>query len=125
LSKYYAIKRALQAIVVGTKRHVEITHPDPHSAARCESKELVDIWAGNSTLKSVTARLLVESFSISNGSRSVIRDVKVTLPPNRSVELLQHEIRPDNKSGVIVVQAKLLDLSDGSTLSRYSAWPEP
>ncbi|CEQ39941.1 SPOSA6832_01502 [Sporobolomyces salmonicolor] len=125
--QYFAIKRALAPVAVGTHRYTERTFPDRHSAASFVEKTYVDVWANSSLLAETKVDVVIEAFELLSGER-VHHEMRTTkLAPNRSTELVKLEV-PIAKSGsetAVVVATKLVDPQSGKVLSRAAAWPEP
>ncbi|GAA5954429.1 hypothetical protein JCM3765_004456 [Sporobolomyces pararoseus] len=123
---YFAIKRALAPISIGSKRYTERTDLDPYSAINFVEEVFVDVWASSSLLRQVDAKLVVEAFELSSG-QSVLREAKeVTLGSSRSSELFRVNLQKvkESEGEDVVVAAKLLD-HEGRILSRIVDWPEP
>ncbi|GAA5997233.1 hypothetical protein JCM5350_007106 [Sporobolomyces pararoseus] len=123
---YFAIKRALAPIALGSKRYTKRTNTDPYSAISFIEEVYVDFWVGNSRLEEVNAKLVVEAFELSSG-KSVFREARtVKLRSNCSSDLFKMKLEDVKESDVMdtVVAAKLVD-HQGKALSRTVNWPEP
>ncbi|GAA5950527.1 hypothetical protein JCM21900_001217 [Sporobolomyces salmonicolor] len=124
---YFAMKRALAPVAIGTHRYTERTFPDRHSASSFVEKTYVDVWANSSLLAETKVDVVIEAFELLSGER-VHHEMRTTkLAPNRSTELVKLEV-PIAKSGsetAVVVATKLADPQSGKVLSRAAAWPEP
>ncbi|GAA5858851.1 hypothetical protein JCM5353_005583 [Sporobolomyces roseus] len=123
---YFAIKRALAPISLGSKRYTERHYPDPYSAVEVIETSLIDIWVSNSLLRAKEGKLLVEAFEVTSGKKLLAREVDVKIEANRSTELEKIDLSPLGKSEgrPFIVSSKLVDGS-GSVLSKTVSWPEP
>lgn len=103
---YYAIKRESASQVLGIKR----------------SFDDFDLWACNSSLKTVEGELEWAVFDIATGTRQSVKQQSVVLPPNRATEILSKVPLPS--SATTVVSARLVG-KDGALICRAVNWPEP
>jgi beta-mannosidase len=125
--QYFAIKRALAPIALGSKRYVERKSTDPYSAIKFLETTTFEFWASSSLLEDREPKLVVEGFELSSGKRTFVESEEVTVHSNRATEL-RKITAPRNDvadESDLVVFAKLVDEKSGNVLSRTAAWPEP
>ncbi|GAA5944751.1 beta-mannosidase [Sporobolomyces koalae] len=128
---YFAIKRALAPIALGSKRYTKNANRDRSSDTCSSGETFVDVWVSTSTLDQAQLeqefKLVVESFEFGTGRRVLQEMEMVKLGHNRSQELRKIRISEDVREGETVrtlLLARLFD-SEGRLVSRTIAWPEP
>ena len=97
------------------------------SAAQFTITTVLEVWATNSTLSEMKAKLEVTCFDLdSSWTEQFSRDV--VLAPNSSTELYSGDLpgqpvrtKQSQVPRTIIVSARLLDAS-GAVLGRYSNW---
>jgi len=97
------------------------------SAAQFTITTVLEVWATNSTLSEMKAKLEVTCFDLdSSWTEQFSRDVVLT--PNSSTELYSGDLpgqpvrtKQSQVPRTIIVSARLLDAS-GAVLGRYSNW---
>jgi beta-mannosidase len=121
---FYITKRALHKVVVGMERIVTKEPPYITTGYRSE-KAALDIWAVNGHLNELTATLKLSAFDIGTGKKVELpfEDMKVTLKPNQTTEIMSAVKIP--KPDTTVIAAYLDDASTGERLVRWVSWPEP
>lgn len=122
--QFYAIKAALESITLGMKRRTQRKYESRFSAIYKE-KEIVEIWAANSTMVSVAADVELLYFGLSSGNRHSTARWSTLILPNQSTELGEYEIPVLESETSIVVYARLIDATTKEISSRFAAFPEP
>lgn len=124
--QYFAIKRALAPISLGSKRYTERHYSDPYSAVEVIETSFIDIWISNSLLRAKEGKLVVEAFEVTSGKKLFERAMDVKIKANCSTELEKIDLGVFGKGEEtpFIVSSKLVDGS-GSVLSKTVSWPEP
>lgn len=125
-SQFFAIKRALAPIALGSKRYTERTDKDRYSAIDFVEKTFVNLWASSSVNEQVNTSLVVEGYGLRSGRKLLSSKKGVSIRSHCSTELTKVDVTDTGGKGEedIVVSATLLD-EDGNVLSRTFSWPEP
>lgn len=106
------------------KRRTERQYDSRFSALHKE-KEIVEIWAANSSLISVTVNVELLYFGLLSGNKHSTTRWSALLLPNQSTELGKDEIPVFDYEEFIVVSSRLIDVSTKGIISRFTAFPEP
>jgi len=135
---YYTIKRELAEISVGISRtvHQDRVHDRPRQfhefGAFQSTSSTIEIWGTNSSLQERRMTLDVQYYDLSSLWRSE-ESHTVTLLSNQTTELISKECPHRARSGddlvtpasSVIIHARLIDLTSGVTVARYSDWPQP
>ncbi|CAO2658394.1 Nn.00g061170.m01.CDS01 [Neocucurbitaria sp. VM-36] len=144
---YYAIKRAMQPIVVGVQRKIESWTLRPadelwqRDTGHVDVRQTwqgaeFDVWIANSTGEDMKGDLVVKFFSVKTG-REVNPDIRreVTIAPNGTTEVIQKHIvnfnDPENldkpfdilRADPFIIHASLY--IDSQCVATNASWPEP
>ena len=131
---YYAVKRELAPIIVGTKRTVSPQSTGNASLAENEKKFSIEIWASNLTLQDRNVRIEVHIWEIPTGvllDYASLANQPLTLLSNRSTEILtmslpaydlnaEHREDPHQLAAAI----NLIDSDTKQHIARAINWPE-
>lgn len=133
---YYAIKREMRPLHVGSERHKRSTKPPLKSRFQHPPstefyygpwKHTVAIWGLNSTVDNVHCVVDIHVFDIESGSE--VPDLHVTLDTtlaaNSSTEIIEEYNLPSDLATSCVVSISLCDKESQKPISRTYSWPEP
>lgn len=125
---YYAVKRELAPITVGTKR---ITSPPASESGKC----FLEVWASNLTLEDRKVQVEIRMWDIPTG---VLLDYLSVFPQplillsNRSTEIAKvviptHDLGEGGSKNPyrIVAAVNLINHETGQQIARTVSWPEP
>lgn len=132
---FYAVKRELAPITVGTKRIVRPGLTGNASSAETDKKFSIEIWASNLTLQDRSVRVEVHIWEIPTGvllDYASLTNQPLTLLSNRSTELLtmnlpSHDLSAEHAENSYQLAAAI-DLIDSDTkqhIVRAINWPDP
>lgn len=131
---YYAIRRELAPVVLGTKRTSVKTPKDKYTNVYVDVEHRLQIWSSSLTLAPVSPnpKLVVKAVNASTGetvvAETTLQDT-VEILPNRSTEL--KDIQLPGWDGTadgnldVVVKVSLVDPSSNTILASTVSWPEP
>ncbi|KAF8244422.1 glycoside hydrolase [Wilcoxina mikolae CBS 423.85] len=125
-TSYFAIKRELAQITLGTKRCEVKTPKDKYTNAHVEITHRLEIWVSSFLLEEQKGpyKLVAKSFHVTTGkllsSETLLNDF--SLPPNRTTELADILLPAAHLE--VVVALYLLDPS-GRHVARHISWPDP
>ena len=127
---YYAIKRELATLTIGTKRIVRSTPADRYTRVYVETVHLIELWASNFSLEPRTCAVLLKAWDISSGKETHSDTVKkgIVLKANQTTEIAEVKIplpeKDKDEENRTVMAAYLID-GDGNQIARHVSWPEP
>ncbi|GAA5894290.1 hypothetical protein JCM8208_002397 [Rhodotorula glutinis] len=123
---YFTSKRAMAPLALGGRRRSARQFPDRFSAAKHVDQTVIDLWASNSHLAARRVVIEVEAIELQSGKKVHHERREVELPENRSAELETLEVPHSwEEKDVVVVAARLRDVTSGDVLARLSVYPEP
>ena len=132
---YYAVKRELAPITVGTKRIVWPESTGIASLPETEKKFSIEIWASNLTLQNRNVRVEVHIWEIPTGvllDYASLTKQPLTLLSNRSTEILTMSLPGHDPSAEhpedphqIAAAINLIDSDTKQHIARAIDWPEP
>lgn len=124
---YFTVKREMAPLSIGMTRR-EHRHPrDKYTRVNIDVSHVIEVWGSNLTLDHVTVDCTLAAFDVETGNETYRETVKrdLTLPENRSTEIIALDVPGSQSASRTVVAAYITDKNTGKQLARYVNWPEP
>ena len=132
---FYAVKRELAPITVGTKRVIRSEITGNAALVESDKKFSIELWASNLTLQDRNIKVEAHIWEIPTGvllDYASLTKQPLTLLSNRSTELLtmnlpSHDLSTEQAedSHQLAVAIKLIDSDTKQHIARAINWPEP
>ncbi|KAI9842072.1 MAG: Beta-mannosidase B [Sclerophora amabilis] len=126
---YFAVKREMKKISVGTKRTTHQIPADTHTRVNIKTEYKIEVWASSFWLDARTVDVQIKAWDLVSGAEIYNKTLNqgFVLEGNRSTEIAEFAIpvqqRTNDEEGQTVVAAYLFQ--DSQQVARSINWPDP